>query len=61
MDYRMDLENNRRHFDFVRVKQSVGSNGASLEEFGMEEEFHIPKKKENPSIRERHDQFLDNE
>ncbi|MFC5543062.1 hypothetical protein ACFPOH_15240 [Ureibacillus suwonensis] len=59
MDHRKDLENDKRHFEFVRGKQSVGNHSTSLEEFGMEEEFHLPKKKEHPSIRERHDQFFE--
>lgn len=57
----MDLENNRNHRDFVRGKNSVRNHGNNLEEFGMEEEFNIPKKKSNPAIRERHDKLLNDE
>ncbi|NLY80332.1 MAG: hypothetical protein GX072_10735 [Lysinibacillus sp.] len=59
MDHRIDLENNRNHRDFIKGKNSMKKHGTNLEEFGMEEEFNIPKKKDHPSIRERHDQFYD--
>ncbi|MFC5558357.1 hypothetical protein ACFPN4_04340 [Ureibacillus thermophilus] len=61
MEHRTDLENHARHFEMIRGKQSVGSKGKNMEEFGLEEEFHIPKKKEHPSIRERHDSFSEKE
>ncbi|MED3661988.1 hypothetical protein NST62_08465 [Ureibacillus sp. FSL K6-8385] len=59
MDHRMDLENHKTLFNIVKGKDRAGVR--NMEEFGMEEEFHIPKKKENPSIRERHDQFFEKE
>lgn len=61
MEHRTDLENNKREFEIVRGKQSVGKKDMQLEEFGLEEEFPVPKKKGHPSIRERHDQFFGNE
>lgn len=61
MDHRIDFENNRKHHDLVRGKNLGRKQGANLEEFGMEEEFNMPKKNDHPSIREKHDQFFESE
>jgi hypothetical protein len=56
MDHRRDVENNRKYQDFVSADNSM-RHSANLEEFGMEEEFHIPENKRHPSIRERLERY----
>lgn len=58
MKHRRDIENNRHDHHFVHTENSM-RHCANLEEFGMEEEFHVPKNKKHPSIRERLERYYE--